>query len=151
MKFKREAPFLLSRIQQIADRVMNEKLVNLTENKINAGQGRILFALWNEDHISIQALSQRTSLWKSTLTNMLDRLESKRFLKRVRSAFDRREILIELTGEDKKFQKSFQQATNELTHLMYKGISEKEADQFEKILRTVLKNIENAEQGNDHD
>ena len=55
--------------------------------EINPAQGRIMFALWQKDGVSIQELAKKTQLGKSTLTSMLDRLEAMGYVRRQRSGF----------------------------------------------------------------
>lgn len=142
MKLKREGPFLIPRIQQFSDRIFNKKLKDSTSSEINSAQGRLLFSLWQGDHINIQELCRRTSLQKSTLTGILDQLENKEFLQRTSSRRDRRELLIELTDKNKMIHKSFFTVSTEMARVFYKGLSEHEVDLFEKTLKTVLHNLE---------
>src|SRR6266571_2376075 len=56
MKPPREGGFLISRIHQLSGRILARKLKQYEVDEINPAQGRILFALWREDNISIQEL-----------------------------------------------------------------------------------------------
>ena len=80
---------MISKIHQISGRIFSKKLKDY-KIEINPGQGRILFALWEKDGISIQELAQRTSLGKSTLTSMLNRLEKAGYIQLKRSSEDDR-------------------------------------------------------------
>src|SRR5665811_1623465 len=97
----RQGGFLVSKIHQLSGRVFARKLREHGIVSINPAQGRILFVLWQEDGISIQELAKRTSLGKSTLTSMIDRLESSGELTRVPAEGDRRKTLICLTQKDR--------------------------------------------------
>lgn len=141
MKLKREGFFTISRIHQISDRLLSERLHH-NNTPFTAAQGRILYALWECDQINIHKLGQLTSLGKSTLTGMLDRLEKQNLIDRKKSTFDRREILIGLKPGTKNLQKKFQADANDLHAVIYKDLSEKEVDAFEKTLSTILKNLE---------
>jgi len=103
MKTQREGGFLIAKIHQIAGRIFTQKLKDYNI-EINPAQGRIMFMLWRNEGISINELAEKTSLGKSTLTSMLDRLEAAGFIKRVPSRIDRRKIIIERTEKDRSFQ-----------------------------------------------
>lgn len=142
MKQQREGGFLIARIHQLSGRILARKLKEYKVDEINPAQGRILFALWQEDGIPIQELAKRTSLGKSTLTSMLDRLEEIGHLSRVPSGDDRRKILIMLTEKNKSLRDIYDKVSEEMTVLFYHGLSGKEIDQFEEYLRRILATLE---------
>ncbi len=149
MKLKRESFFTISRIHQISDRLLS-RLLHHSKTPFTSAQGRILYALWETDQINIHKLGQLTSLRKSTLTTMVDRLEKLNLVERKKTTTDRREILICLKTGAKSYQKNFQSDANELHSIIYKGLSEKEVDTFEKTLSTILKNLQQS-QGKPHE
>jgi MarR family transcriptional regulator, organic hydroperoxide resistance regulator len=142
MKRLRQGGFLIAKIHQSAGRLFAKKLKTYKLDRINPAQGRILFALWREDGVSIQELATRTSLGKSTLTSMLDRLEDAGHLKRVPSEEDRRKIMIRLTEKDKKMQAVYNTVSHEMTELFYQGFTAREVDEFESSLERILTNLE---------
>ena len=79
MKKQRQGGFILSKIHQLSGRIFTRMLKDHGVNEINPAQGRILFVLWCHDGISINELAKETSLGKSTMTSMLDRLEQMGF------------------------------------------------------------------------
>ena len=89
--------FLISRIKQVGTRIFDRKLAASGIDSFNGAQGRILYVLWQNDHISISSLSAQTSLANTTLTTMLDRMESLGLIVREPSPKDRRTTLIALT------------------------------------------------------
>ena len=94
MSAVRQGGFLIAKIHQLSGRIFARILKRNNIDQINPSQGRILFVLWNNDEISFNELAKKTSLGKSTLTSMLDRLEANGHLKRIPSSEDRRTILI---------------------------------------------------------
>lgn len=141
MRMAREGGFLMAQIYQIAGRIFEKKLKTHKLAGITPSQGRILFALWREDNISIQQLSQKTSLSKSTLTAMLDKLEETGHIRRVPSRQDRRKIHICLTAQDKALQEIYLRVSEEMTQLCYEGFDETERDYFETFLTKILQNL----------
>ncbi len=130
----------MAKIRQVASRIF-ERMLNRYGIEINSAQGRIMFALWQEDNISINQLAKKTQLKKSTLTSMLDRLENMGYIKRERSKKDRRIILIKRTNKDKNLEKKYVELSQEHTKFFYKGFSENQICRFEKDLELILKNL----------
>ncbi|MFC3770840.1 MarR family winged helix-turn-helix transcriptional regulator [Paenibacillus sp. GCM10012303] len=145
MSSTRQGGFLLSKVHQISGRVFAKKLKQYRITDINPAQGRILFALWQKDDIPIQELAKRTSLGKSTLTRMLDKLEESGHLIRVFPEDDRRKVLIRLTDENKRMKQAYEDVSAEMTGLYYEGFSEAEIDLFEDYLLRIFHNLENNE------
>lgn len=141
MKRQREGGFLIAKIHHLAGRILSKKLKEHHLDEINPAQGRILFVLWRNDGISIQELAKKTSLGKSTLTSMLDRLEKTGYLTRVPSRKDRRKTLIKLSEKDKALQDVYVQVSKEMTELFYSGFTTREIDEFEEYLRRILDNL----------
>ena len=140
MKTQREGGFLIAKIHQLSGRIF-ARMLKEYEVEINPAQGRIMFVLWKNDEIPISELAKKTSLEKSTLTSMLDRLEEAGYVARVPSQQDRRKILIRRTAKDKAWQKVYVQVSQEMTKLFYRGFSEKEVDEFEHYLRRIFDNL----------
>jgi DNA-binding MarR family transcriptional regulator len=141
VEISREGGFLIAKIHQISGRIFADKLKENQIDEINPAQGRILFALWQKDGIPIQELGERTSLEKSTLTSMLDRLEGIGYLRRVPSPDDRRKILIFLTEKNKTMKARYEKVSNEMLELFYGGFAEDEIQHFEEDLRKILANL----------
>ncbi len=135
-----EGGFLITKIHHLAGRIFSRKLKEY-DIEISPGQGRILFALWRKDGVSIIELAKRTSLGKSTLTDMLDRLEDTGYLKRVPSKADRRKTLIVLTEKTKELQQKYNDVSIEMTELTYQNFKPEEITAFEAYLERVLNNL----------
>ena len=148
MKQQRQAGFLMAKIRQVGERVFLRRMKD-SGVEINPAQGRIMFALWRNDGISIQELARKTQLGKSTLTSMLDRLEAMGYLRRQRSDQDRRKILIFRTEKDKALERKYVELSEEMTRIWYQGFAETEIDQFEAALQKILDNLVAYEGGMD--
>ncbi len=140
MKNQRQAGFLMAKIRQVSGRLFERTLKDYGI-EINSAQGRIMFALWQADGISINELAKKTQLKKSTLTSMLDRLENMGYIKRQRCKEDRRKILIKRTKKDKNLETKYVELSGEITKLFYKGFSKTQIDRFEKDLARILDNL----------
>ena len=140
MKQQWQAGFLMAKIRQVAGRNFERMLKNYGI-EINSAQGRIMFALWQQDNISINELAKKTQLKKSTLTSMLDRLENMGYINRQQSKQDRRVILIKRTKKDKNLENQYVELSQEHTKFFYKGFSENQINRFEKDLEQILDNL----------
>jgi len=149
MKNQRQGAFLISKMHQMAGRIFARKLKQYRIENFSPAQGRIMFALWRKDNVSIRELSQATRLKKSTLTSMLDRLEDAGHIKRVPSLTDRRKIMIFLTEKDKELQGVYADISRDVTDLFYQGFSPQEIDRFEAFLLRIFKNISETEKNMD--
>ena len=84
----------LRRIIRAVD-IYSRKLA--TEYKITGPQLICLYSIVNEGALTQSALGKRYSLSASTVTGILDRLESKGLVNRERSKTDRRKIIVKAT------------------------------------------------------
>ena len=146
MKRQRQGGFLIAKIHQLSGRILSRKLRQYGI-AINPAQGRIMFVLWHNDGIPIVELAKKTSLGKSTLTSMLDRLESSGYVTRVPCADDRRAVLVKRTEKDKAFEKIYVALSQDMTKLFYSGFRKKEIDQFEAYLSRIFDNLVRHEKG----
>ncbi len=130
----------MTQIHHLGRRVFSE-LLKERGLDIGPGQGRILFALWQEDGVPINELIKKTLLRKSTLSELLDSLESAELVKRVQSEEDKRKVLIELTDKTRQMLNVYIEVSQEMTKIFYESFQPEEMDQFETYLQRVLDNL----------
>lgn len=135
--------FLVSQIKQLSDRTFQKMLKESGIEDLNCPQGRILSVLWQEDNLSISELSQRTSLAKTSLTTMLDRLVERDYINRVFDDLDRRQVKIMLTEKAKSLNREYERVCERMTEVLYRGLRDDEITQLENGLVKVLGNLEN--------
>ena len=73
---------------------------------------------------------------------MLDRMEAANLIYRDRGDKDRRKILIFLTDEAKGLEQEYNEVSEEIGRIYYKGFSQDEIEQLEGYLRRILSNVE---------
>lgn len=137
--------FLISQIKQIQGRIFEKLLSKSGVDAFNGAQGRILYVLWQKDELPIVELSRQTGLAKTTLTGMLDRLESQGLVTRGFDAKDRRQIIIRLTPKSQQLSSDYARVSDEMTAIFYNGLSEEEILRFERTLDHILKNLTESE------
>lgn len=140
MMSQREGGFLCTQIHHLGRRVFSE-LLKKHNIEIGPGQGRILFALWQQDNVPINDLSKRTLLRKSTLSELLDNLEGAGYIRREQSEEDRRKTMILLTKKTRKLQSTYIKLSADMTKIFYKGFTPEEIDELEAYLHRILKNL----------
>lgn len=138
---KTNGGFLISKVKQIQGRVFERMLDENGISEFNGAQGRILFVLWETDNIPISALSQRTGLAKTTLTSMLDRLESSGHIRREPDPDDRRTVRIRLTETAEALREKYERVSAMMSEVFYRGFSDDEILTFEKGLGKILENL----------
>lgn len=128
--------FYITQIKQLQDRIF-EKL--LTENgiEISSGQGRILFVLWKEDHLTVSEISRQTSLAKNTVSIVIDGMVQKGLLERTINPGNRRQTIITLTEHAKSMREKYEAVSEQMGVLFYQGFSEKERREFEDYLARI--------------
>ena len=120
------------------EHILSEKNIDA----FNGAQGSLLYILWQEDGIQIRELSRRSGLAVTSLTGMLDRMEAAGLIYRDRGDKDRRKVLIFLTDNARSLEKDYNEVTEEIENIYYKGFSEEEIDQCEKYLQRIFHNVE---------
>ena len=138
---KTNGGFLISKIKQIQGRVFEKLLAANGIDQFNGAQGRILFILWDDDNIPISVLSAKTGLAKTTLTSMLDRLESSGHIQRIFDPADRRRVNIALTPYARALQAHYDEVSSCMSDIFYDGFADEEILAFEGYLSRVLENL----------
>ncbi len=136
-----QAGFLITQIKQIGGRGFDKILQKENIWEFNGAQGKILYVLWQHDHISIIELSNLTGLANTTLTSMLDRMEAAGLLRRLSDPKDRRKNLIALTEKARQLKERYDKVSLEMHQVYFKNFSTEEIMEFESYLRRVLDNV----------
>ena len=139
---KNTGGFLITRIKQVGGRVFDRILSQKKIDVFNGAQGRILYVLWQDNGVPISELSRQTGLATTTLTSMLDRMETAGLIYRDRGDKDRRKIRIYLTEKAKGLEEDYNSVSEEMSRIYYKGFSDQEIEQLESYLERILKNVE---------
>lgn len=141
MQQHRQGGFLITKIHHLAGRIFS-RMLKEHQIDIHPGQGRILFALWGSDEVPIKEIAKRTLLSKSTLTDLIDRLEQSGYIVRVPNREDRRKTLIKLTEKNKALQETYTEVSQEMLDIFYSGFTPEEIDTFETLLKRTLANLQ---------
>ena len=100
--------------------------------------------MWKRDGIPIKELSKQTGLAMSSLTTMLNRMETAGLIYRQHGGKDRREVLIFLTETSRALELDYRLLMYEINSIYYKNFDMWEIMVFESYLRRILENVEEA-------
>ena len=134
---------LISQVKQLQDRAFNKILKEEGIYEFNGQQGRILFALWKNEKLSLIELSRRTSLAKTTLSAMVERMKNEGLLIVEGSKEDKRSLVIYLSDKTLSLEEKINRATKKISDIFYKDFSEEEANELDRLLGKVKENLSN--------
>ena len=139
--------FLVTKIKQLGDRIFERILLKKGIDAFNGAQGRILYALWQEDGVPIKTVSEKCGLAITSLTTMLERMEKSGLIRREQDQQDKRKTLLRktllyLTEKAHKLKVDYDDVSAGMGRIYYKGFSENEIVQFESYLERIQKNLE---------
>jgi DNA-binding MarR family transcriptional regulator len=133
--------FLVSQVHQLQKRAFEKLLKESGVDAFNGAQGKILYVLWEYKKLTITEISNRTSLAKTTLTSMLDRMEAGGLVVRTSDKENRRQIFITLTDEAKNYRTMYDAVSEKMNTLFYQDFTEKEITGFEEKLNKIIENL----------
>ena len=135
----------MSQIRHLSGRIWERLLKESGVDIFNGAQGRILYVLWEHGDLTITEIGKFTSLAKTTLTSMLDRMEANDLIKRVPDKKNRRQIFIVVTDKTKEYREKYDWLSNKMNEAFYQGFSDSEINEFEDKLKKIVKNLETEE------
>lgn len=134
--------FLVTKIKRLGDRIFEHILSKKGIDAFNGAQGRILYALWQEDGVSIKTVSEKCGLAITSLTTMLERMEKCGLIRREQDRQDKRKTLLYLTEKSRSLKDDYDDVSAGMSRIYYRGFSEDEVIQFESYLERIQKNLE---------
>jgi DNA-binding MarR family transcriptional regulator len=99
-----------------------------------------LFKLYMGEASTVAELARESQLDPGAMTRLLDRLEAKGLLTRVRSSSDRRVVNLELTPEGREAAKQIPPVLCKVQNAFLQGPTVEEWQQLKDLLRRVLAN-----------
>ena len=108
--------FLISQIKQVQSRFFQRLLRDCGVEEFNGPQGHILYVLWQKDEVPIVELSQKTGL-----------------------------ALIVLTEKARDLQQKYDEVSQKMNEVFYKGFSGDEVLMMDSYLDRILVNLEQSE------
>ncbi|MCL2285628.1 MAG: MarR family transcriptional regulator, partial [Firmicutes bacterium] len=101
-----------------------------------------LYVLWEHGSLTITEIGKLTSLAKTTLTSMLDRMEASGLIMRVPDKKNRRQIFIEVTEKAREYREKYDWLSDKMNAIFYQGFDRGEINEFEGKLKKIINNLE---------
>ena len=127
-------PMLLNRS---LDAIMQPYRDLFQEFGVTEQQWRVLRVLWEQKHLTSAQISNLTLLPSPSLVGILDRLERKGLVKRLRSTSDRREINITITNLGRELQSKVMPKVKLIQDQTREKLSPTEWKQINNILKKL--------------
>ena len=137
--------FALSGVYHIKERLLTRLLRRHGLGRLSPAQGRILMALYEQDDIPVRKLSEMTSLDKSTLSLSLTRMEQFGLVERSGDEKDRRVVRVKLTRSGRSHCQACHEAMQEMSDILYCGVTNEERDVFLRVLNQLFENVSEQE------
>lgn len=125
--------FLLSRAEFTLKKYLKAQF-RKKNISITPGQMGILFLLRSRNTLSMSELGSALYIDNSTITRLVDRLESQGLVARIMNPDDRRQYLLSITEKGTALILSAKDIVHSTNDLIMKGFSKEEMDVFKKIL-----------------
>lgn len=133
-KFDQSLPMILNRA---LDSVMPPYRELFAQYDLTEQQWRILRVVWTQDKVKSVDLSARTLLAAASLVGIIDRLEKKGLVSRLRSTTDRRAIYIVATAKSRKLEAEVSPQVEAIQSRIRAAVTKKEWQAMEKTLLKV--------------
>jgi DNA-binding MarR family transcriptional regulator len=114
---------------------------------ITPPQFEVLVLLWVEDGLLLSELGRKLSRDGPTITGVVDRMEKKQMVKRIRDEKDRRAIKIVLTPKGIKLKGKLTSLRNEIIDKTIGNFTRNESGQLEYLLTKIWDNLQSVEKG----
>lgn len=114
-------------------------------NKLNLTytQYIVMLYLWENDNVNIKKLGESLMLESNTLTPLLKKLETKKYIKRTKNKDDERNIVITLTDLGKSLKDEALEVPKQMGKCI--DLSKEEAITLYKLIYKVIANVERDE------
>lgn len=132
--FDASLPMLLNRT---LDAVMPAFRELFAQYDLTEPQWRILRVLWDEPKMTSAHLAERTLIPFSSLVGVLDRLERKELVARIRSTTDRRVVHVVATSKGRALEKDMMPAVDAINARLHGAVSPTEWAAMETILNRI--------------
>lgn len=132
--FEQSLPMILNRA---LDSVMPPYRDIFTRYDLTEPQWRVLRVVWGNERIKSVDLASRTLLAAASIVGIIDRLERKGLVSRVRSTTDRRAIYITATAKSRKLQQEVSPQIEEIQTRVRSLVTADEWKQMEQTLQKI--------------
>ncbi|MFC5428269.1 MarR family winged helix-turn-helix transcriptional regulator [Paraburkholderia denitrificans] len=136
--FGESVGYLISRVKSTMSNLVNQRTV--AELGVTSQQASVLFMVASGKCVLAAELAREYGIDASAVTRLVDRLETRGLLKRVRSSEDRRAVRLALTPEGHAIARRMPAMFTGISERLLSGLSPEEVGFLKSMLRRVLAN-----------
>jgi DNA-binding MarR family transcriptional regulator len=114
----------------------------LAPHGILTAQWSVLRILWDMEGLTQVELAERMLVEKASLTSVLEGMERRGLILRVRNVEDRRKINITLTAQGRRLKAELLPSGRKINRRAIRGMGEAEISQFRQLLTKLIHNLE---------
>ncbi len=134
----KKALSLISKIHEKGNRFIVERLKENGIEGLVPSHGDILVLLYKYEKLTMKDIADKIHRTKPTVTVLADKLEKLGYVERRKSLDDNRITYITLTEKGRQFRPLFDNISKDLTKLLYKNLTQEEAQIIDKLLEKMI-------------
>jgi len=133
---------VISNIREKSAQFINEELKNQGVEGLINSHGTVLSAMYDNDgKMTMNGIAKFVGKRKSTITDMVKKLEKLGYVSREKSREDARVIEVSLTEKGWEFRETFKKVSKKLLDKTYEGFSKEEKEVLMGLLFKIRKNF----------
>ena len=105
-------------------------------------QFEVLMTLWSEDGIVLGELRRRVSRDGPTITGVVDRMEKKMLVKRIRDPRDRRVVKVHLPSKGENLKGDLERTKKLIMEKITRSLSLKDMNSLVTLMEKMMRNVE---------
>lgn len=133
---------VISNIREKSAQFINEELRSREVEGLINSHGTVLSAMYDNDgKMTMNGIARFVGKRKSTITDMVKKLEKLGYVKRTKSKEDARVIEVTLTEQGWEFRATFKEVSAKLLEKTYAGFTEEEKEVLMGLLLKIRRNF----------
>lgn len=133
---------VLKLMKSIMDSIRHDKVQQFKDMQLTAPQGMLIGILSHYGEMKVSDLSEKLGLSNSTVSGIIDRLEKRGLVERIRSTEDRRIVYVNVTSSFNEYSKKHSLKMEGMLEDIMSKAGREEADTIIKGLETLKRLIE---------
>ncbi|MBP1756661.1 MAG: transcriptional regulator, MarR family [Firmicutes bacterium] len=137
----RDAISYISKIREKVNRLIEAEMTGNGLEGIVTSHGDIIYALLNQQKMTMAEIAHSIGRDKSTVTTLIDKLVKLGYVVKERDTTDTRVVYVTLTDRGTELKPIFEAISNKVLGTFYDGISENERQELARILDKIYHNL----------
>ncbi len=137
----RDAISYISKIREKVNRLIEAEMSRNGLEGIVTSHGDIIYALFNQQRMTMAEIADKIGRDKSTVTALVDKLVKLGYVVKERDTQDSRIVYVSLTEQGCKLQPVFEAISTKILDTFYAGVSESERAELVQILDRIYHNF----------